>query len=62
MRLLLLFEPGFMAALVAMISRYSHDPSLRLAVGIAAVALLALLPFGLLLRRRSDGTETAEDA
>ncbi len=51
MRLLLLFEPGFALALIALVTRYAHEPSIRVAFVISAVAALAILPLSLLLRR-----------
>ena len=54
MRLLLAFEPGFVLALVALVTRVSHAPSMRLELAIGVVCALALLPFGLLLRRPKD--------
>lgn len=51
MRLLLLFEPGFALALVALVTRYANEPSVRVAFSIGLVAALALLPLSLLLRK-----------
>ena len=62
MRLLLLFEPGFALALVALVSRYSHEPTMRVAFGIGLVAALALLPASLLLRGRSEDGKATEAA
>ncbi len=71
MRLLLLFEPGFAVALVALVSRFVHEPTGRVAFGIGLLVLLALLPATLLLRRgapalarnaqKAQKAEAAED-
>jgi hypothetical protein len=51
MRLLLLLEPGFAVALVALVSRHLSEPTVRTWIGIAAVGLLALAPFVMALRK-----------
>jgi hypothetical protein len=58
MRLLLLFEPGFALALVALVTRYANEPSVRVAFSIALVTALALLPLSLLLRKGPAEPET----
>ena len=62
MRLLLLFEPGFALALAAMVTRYAHEPTTRIAFGIGLVATLALLPLALLLRANPQDGKAADDA
>ena len=59
MRLLLAFEPGFALALVALVTRVSHAPSVRIEIAIGVVCALALLPLGLLLRRPKDDGSAA---